>query len=243
MISILIVSVGWIVALCLHEFGHALVAYIGGDSSVKEKGYLTLNPLKYTDASLSLAVPLIFLMLGGVALPGAAVYIDRTRLRNRFWHSAVSAAGPLFSTIVLLLFCSPFLLGYAHVTEDNLPVWSSVALLVLFQAIGIILNSLPIPPLDGWGVIEPWLPAGLRQIGHKYGTLGMGILFALLWFVRPLNEMIWGVAMGVTAELGVSPVLISQGYRLFKEQSIYLVLAIILVLIIGRKNQPADKKR
>ncbi len=78
------VCVGWIISVCLHEFGHAIVAYWGGDTSVKDKGYLTLNPLKYTNINLSLLLPLLFLLIGGIALPGAAVYIDTRRLRNRW---------------------------------------------------------------------------------------------------------------------------------------------------------------
>ncbi|WP_233220817.1 hypothetical protein [Chlorogloea sp. CCALA 695] len=48
------VCVGWILSVCLHEFDHAIVAYWGGDTSVKDKGYLTLNPLKYTNINLCL---------------------------------------------------------------------------------------------------------------------------------------------------------------------------------------------
>ena len=46
-ITFIVVIVGWIFSLCLHEFSHAVVAYYGGDTSVKDKGYLTFNPLKY----------------------------------------------------------------------------------------------------------------------------------------------------------------------------------------------------
>ncbi|BBD63966.1 peptidase, M50 family protein [Nostoc commune NIES-4072] len=63
------ICLGWILSLCLHEFGHALIAYWGGDTSVKDKGYLTLNPLKYTEPSLSLVLPLFFLLIGSIALP------------------------------------------------------------------------------------------------------------------------------------------------------------------------------
>ena len=55
------VLIGWIISLCLHEFSHALVAYWGGDTTVKDKGYLTLNPLKYTDPLMSIILPLVFL--------------------------------------------------------------------------------------------------------------------------------------------------------------------------------------
>src|SRR5689334_2297001 len=100
---VLFICFGWMLSLCLHEFGHAIVAYWGGDTSVKDKGYLTLNPLKYTDPNLSLLMPMLFLLIGGIALPGGAVYINHNRLRNRFWQSAVSAAGPIADIILACL--------------------------------------------------------------------------------------------------------------------------------------------
>ena len=68
-----IVLVGWVFSLCLHEFSHALVAYYGGDTTVREKGYLTFNPLKYTHPVYSIVLPLLFLVMGGIGLPGGAV--------------------------------------------------------------------------------------------------------------------------------------------------------------------------
>ncbi|NKB18096.1 MAG: hypothetical protein HC770_08495 [Pseudanabaena sp. CRU_2_10] len=57
-----------VLATCVHEFGHAIVAYWGGDTSVKDKGYLTFNPLKYTHPATSIALPLLFVALGGIAI-------------------------------------------------------------------------------------------------------------------------------------------------------------------------------
>src|SRR5216684_4858968 len=85
---------GWVVSLCIHEFGHAVVAYLGGDRSVKASGYLTFNPLRYANLLMSIVFPVIFLLLGGIALPGGAVYIDHSALRSRAWDSLVSVAGP-----------------------------------------------------------------------------------------------------------------------------------------------------
>ena len=90
-------------SVCLHEFGHAIVAYWGGDRSVKEKGYLTLNPLRYTHPTYSIVLPAIFLMMGGLPLPGAAVYINPAALKGPGWKSAVSAAGPLATAGVAIL--------------------------------------------------------------------------------------------------------------------------------------------
>jgi len=52
----LFVTVGWVFSVCLHEFGHALVAFRGGDYTVKDKGYLTLNPIRYAHPVYSLVM-------------------------------------------------------------------------------------------------------------------------------------------------------------------------------------------
>src|SRR5262245_23030062 len=62
------VVAGWLVSLCLHEYGHALLAYLGGDRTVAARGYLTLNPLKYAHPVLSIVLPVVFLLLGGIGL-------------------------------------------------------------------------------------------------------------------------------------------------------------------------------
>src|SRR6476469_3490492 len=60
----------WLVSLSLHEYGHAMLAYRSGDHSVAGRGYLTLNPLKYAHPVLSIVLPIVFLLLGGIGLPG-----------------------------------------------------------------------------------------------------------------------------------------------------------------------------
>src|SRR5690348_18106366 len=91
----LFVTAAWVVSLCLHEYAHARTALHSGDISVGAKGYLTLNPLKYTHALLSIVLPVLFVIMGGIGLPGGAVYIERNRIRGRWKHSLISAAGPL----------------------------------------------------------------------------------------------------------------------------------------------------
>ncbi len=73
----LFVTSAWVVSLCLHEYAHARTALHGGDVTVGAKGYLTLNPLKYTHAALSIVLPVLFVIMGGIGLPGGAVFIER----------------------------------------------------------------------------------------------------------------------------------------------------------------------
>jgi len=232
----LIVGVGWMISLCLHEFAHALVAYAGGDKSVKDKGYLTLNPLKYTDIGLTLIIPLIILMIGGIALPGAAVYIDHSKLRNRFWNSFVSLAGPLANVFVLIVIAMPFLLGM-YSGQDSY-IWPSLALLALFQAVAIILNLLPIPPMDGYGIIAPWLPSSLRTAANNFARVGIWVLFIALWYVKPLNMLLWGTAYDVMGYLEIPLDLIDQGQVLFHQQSFLLIACIIGALLIAKACKP-----
>ncbi|MEU8352596.1 hypothetical protein AB0C60_25130, partial [Streptomyces sp. NPDC048845] len=77
----LFVVSGWIVSLCLHEYAHARTALHSGDLSVGAKGYLTLNPLTYTHALLSVVLPVLFVIMGGIGLPGGAVFLERGRIR------------------------------------------------------------------------------------------------------------------------------------------------------------------
>lgn len=85
-----VVLAGWVITLCLHEFAHAATALAGGDTSVRARGYLTLNPFRYVNAAYSIVIPVVVLAIGGIPLPGGAVLIENHRLRSRGWSSLVS---------------------------------------------------------------------------------------------------------------------------------------------------------
>jgi len=126
----LFVTSGWIVSLSLHEFGHAYTAYISGDKSVAEKGYLNLNPLKYTNVFMSIILPIVFLMMGGIGFPGGAVYINYNAIKSTAARSMVSAAGPMFTALFALVLLLPFFIGLDKTAsiEQN-AFWSGMALL------------------------------------------------------------------------------------------------------------------
>ncbi len=236
---------GWILSVCLHEFGHAVVAYFGGDTSVKDKGYLTLNPLKYTHPVYSLLLPILFLLMGGIALPGGAVYINHRRLRSRWWESAVSAAGPFASAVVTVLLAIPFWLGFATQRTLSRPaslsienwLWPSLAFLILLEIAGVLLNLLPIPPLDGYGIIKPWLPRKTQIQVNKFSKYGIWVLFALLWYVQPLNQLFWDGTYTISEFLGVPLEMAQRGYFLFRQQSNILILGLVGVLWLFRRKE------
>lgn len=211
----IVVTVLWVFSVCLHEFGHALVAYYGGDYTVRDKGYLTLNPLHYTHPIYSLLLPVVFMMLGGIGLPGGAVYIERSLLRSRGWDTGVSLAGPAMNVALVALVCFAFRIGLLPNDPQNLAS-ISMAFLLQLQVSAIILNLIPIPPLDGFQAIAPWLPGRLRDSLFAFSNQGLWILFILLWYVPALNMAFWNLVDGSIRILGVSPALAYLGQEAFR---------------------------
>jgi Zn-dependent protease len=217
-LTIAFVTFGWITSLCIHEFGHALVAYLGGDRGVVASGYLTLNPLRYTNVLLSLIMPVIFLLLGGIGLPGGAVYINTSALRSKTWSSAVSAAGPLGTLLCGLLVALPFVLPgrQAWLTDGHLNFFAALAFLGFIEAVAIVLNLLPVPGLDGFGIIRAWLPYSMQNLANRFGGIGLLAVFAVLWYVAPIRDVFFQTVFHLTTLANINPMWIIYGQSLMR---------------------------
>ncbi len=211
-VTFLVVIVGWIFSLCLHEFSHALVAYYGGDTSVRAKGYLTFNPLKYTHPVYSILLPMIFLLLGGIGLPGGAVYIETWRLRSRRWESAVSLAGPAANLVLAVLLS--IVLHFAPVSGGG--IWPGLGFLALLQVMAAVLNLIPVPPFDGYGVLAPYLDQDLRLRVAQAGNVIMLVVFFLLWYVPFVNNIFWTVVGWISVRLQIPLQLANLGLSQFQ---------------------------
>ena len=173
---VVLVLAGWAVSLCLHEFGHALVAYRGGDRSVRAKGYLTLDIRRYTDVGLSFVLPVVFLLLGGIPLPGGAVWIN---------HGAIRSAGGAQPRLAGRPADQPgHRRGAARWPSRVVPMPIGLAIglscLALIQVLAFVLNILPMPGLDGFGVLEPFLPPSARQLAARVRPWAPIVLFLVL---------------------------------------------------------------
>jgi Zn-dependent protease len=220
-----LVITGWIFSLCLHEFAHAATAYLGGDHSDGTRSYLSFNPLKYVNPLLSIVLPLAFILLGGIALPGGAVYVRRDLVRNRAWQSAISLAGPLMNVLCLGIIGLVFKLGLVnpHISVDfntftltASPLAAALALLALFQALAIVLNLLPIPPLDGFGVIAPFLSRDVQQIAYSFGMFGLILIFLVLSQPTAINRAFFDVVDHILSWLNIDRVLAAIGLENFQ---------------------------
>lgn len=177
------VAMTLIVAFTLHEFAHAFVAYKFGDDTAKRQGRLTLNPMQHLDP---LGTLLIFIIGFGWARP---VPVNRFFFKNpRLAGILVSIAGPLsnlFLVIVAFLFWYICLAtGWAAQLPSNVIEFLNIFIdlnLVLF-----IFNLLPIPPLDGYRIIEDLAPNNIRAKMTQYEAYGS--LIFLILVLTPLDQ-------------------------------------------------------
>ncbi|MBI5932287.1 MAG: site-2 protease family protein [Chloroflexi bacterium] len=209
-----VVLIGWIFSLCLHEFFHALAAYKGGDYTVKDKGYLTFNPLKYTHPLYSIVLPLVFLLMGGIGLPGGAVYIETWRLRTRSWQSMVSLAGPTANLLMAIVLAVVLAFAPADALDKNSP-WPGIAFLAFLQLSALVLNLIPLPPFDGYGILEPFLSDATRDKVNSMRLYITLFVFLALWNIPFVSQLLWGQVGNLAYMLSLPSDLIQAGYDRF----------------------------
>ena len=175
----------WIISvafsICVHEYSHAAVANAFGDNTARYSGYLTLNPLRVMGVT-----SMICLALFGIAW--GAVPVNPWAYRKKFQPSLVSAAGP-FANLALAVVFGLFFRIFSSV---SLPGSTSIA---FFAGVAchantllFVFNMLPIPMLDGWGVLRPYVPA-MNNLSPQ--TLNNISTFAIiiLW-VTPASRIV-----------------------------------------------------
>jgi Zn-dependent protease len=209
---------GWVVSVCFHEFAHAFMAYRAGDRSVEARGYLTLNPFKYAHPVLSILLPLVFIIQGGIGLPGGAVYLHRHAFRSKLSQSVAAAAGPvtnLIFAIILLRIADSHLEVSTLAIEPHLQFWSAVAFLGFLQVTAAVLNLLPIPGLDGYAIIEPYLDPQTQQFGDKIKPWGLIGVIVLLQ-INSLNDAFFRLVNNIYDLFGTDRIGWQFGHLLFK---------------------------
>jgi Zn-dependent protease len=182
------VIAGFLVSLCLHEFAHAYTAWRFGDHDVAARGYLTLNPLKYSHPLLSLGLPALFIALGGIGLPGGAVYL-RTSWMTKRQKTLVSLSGPATNLVFAIVLLVLTRLLY---DPDHAVFWAGMAFLAFLQVTAFVLNMLPIPGLDGYSALEPHLSPQTQRALEPAKQWGFLVLLLLL-FTPQLNRWFFGL--------------------------------------------------
>ena len=211
---------GWVVSLCFHEFAHAYAAWRAGDRSVEARGYLSLNPFKYAHPLLSIILPLLFIVQGGIGLPGGAVYLHPHAFRSKASRSIAAGVGPAVNVVlgaVLLLLAKSHgtIVDPSGFLADHGRFWSAVAFLGFLQITAAVLNLLPVPGLDGWAIIEPYLDPQTRQGAEKIKPWGMlGVI--LLLQLQSLRDQFFRLVYDICNLFGQTSLLSSFGHQFFQ---------------------------
>ncbi|GAA1482708.1 site-2 protease family protein [Gordonia sinesedis] len=219
--TLLVVLAGWVISLCLHEFAHAVTAFAFGDRNAELRGYLTLNPLRYTHPGLSLVLPLLFIVMGGIGFPGGAVYVNQHGFR-RWQRTVVSLAGPAVNVglavviLAVIRLAAPTPAGgwWAVLPVDGINLWAALGMLAFLQITAAVLNLLPVPGFDGYGAIEPYLSAQTRASAAKIAPYGFLIVLVLL-LVPQLNSVFFDIVLWLFDLSGVPAQLATLGWSTF----------------------------
>lgn len=194
------VTCGWFLGLALHEFGHALAAYQNGDWSVTGSPYFNLNPFKYTFLLNSLIFPALFYLVFRIGLPGMPLFVGFHNISTQRGRNWAWAGGAIASGICGLIFGLPYVLRIQSFFPTGHEIfWNSLASIAVLQLFTMLISLFPLPGLDGFGILEPYLPERVLyyvNIVRPY----MFIIF-LVFFLTPLRllfDIPFGIVLWIT---------------------------------------------
>lgn len=183
-----------LIAFTVHELAHALTADYLGDPTPRRMGRITLNPLKHLDPFGT-----IMLILAGFGW-AKPVMVNPMNMRGnpRKSMAIVAIAGPLSNLVLAAIAAVFFRLNLVDVNSlilGNASALSPANLLIQFLYINLALaffNMIPVPPLDGSKIMYALLPEDLVYKLRPLEQYGFMILFAVVFFVpQVLNVLVW----------------------------------------------------
>lgn len=204
---IVIVLVVILFSMTLHEAMHAFMGFWLGDTTARDQGRLTLNPLKHIDPFLTIILPVMLALIGAPIFGGAKpVPFNPDRVRGGEWGAAlVAIAGPLTNLVIAFVaFGAGVMLGVisANDTGAILVDMSSVSGKIIMATVSVnlgffVFNMLPIPPLDGSRVMYALAPEFIRRGMEMIERYGLVVIFAIVL----LAGAVLGPLLGVIIQL------------------------------------------
>ena len=191
------VLIALVMSLCLHEFGHAVVAKLYGDNTAARAGRLTLNPLVHIDPMGLLMVVFVGF---GYARP---VPTDPRNFTSRWADMMVSAAGPAMNLLLAVVTINVYVLGVAAGIEWFNETGPRFFFLYLAQInlLLMVFNLIPLGALDGHYILPYFLPgqmaAAYRHYNAQYGNLVLLTLVALSIMGLPIFDHVLALANAI----------------------------------------------
>lgn len=195
---IVVMAIPMILAITVHEAAHGYVARHFGDFTAERLGRITLNPFKHIDPIGTVVVPSITMFLGGVFFGWAKpVPVDFMKLRHpkrdMLW---VAAAGPASNFIMAVAWSLVMNYGVSLSPKVALPL-ALMGVAGIFTNVGLmVLNLIPLPPLDGGRIAVSLLPPNFSAKFAQIERYGFVIIIALAYFgvlgkaISPLIELL-----------------------------------------------------
>lgn len=176
--NILMLIVGILIALTIHEMMHALVGFKLGDDTAAEEGRISLNPLKHIDPLMTVVLPIAtIILLGTPILAAKPVPFNPERVRwGDYGAALIALAGP-FSNLVLAIAGS---LAMHFVTGSNTLLFQFIATFTVLNVSLFVFNMIPIPPLDGSRLLYAFAPDPVRRFMESLEQVGLFIVFGLI---------------------------------------------------------------
>lgn len=181
-----------IFSIIVHEVAHGYAAFYLGDRTAKDAGRLTLNPLPHIDLFGSIIIPGILVLTNAGIMFGWAkpVPYNPYNLKNQRWgESIVSSAGVLVNLFLAVVFAL-----IARFTFESVPDFAELAAAISLTNLFLgMFNLLPIPPLDGFGILRGLIPPKytltIRAIEEKIQRNSIIFLIIFLFvFTQFLSE-------------------------------------------------------
>ena len=193
--KIIIWAIPVIFAITVHEVAHGWVALKLGDRTAQMMGRLTLNPIKHIDPIGTILVPGLLLMMGGFMFGWAKpVPVTFENLNHPKSDMAwVAIAGPAANFMMALIWALVAKLGLTILSSGvamGEPMLYMGVAGVLINTMLMVLNLLPLPPLDGGRILVSWLPGPLAWQVSRIEPYGFFILVGLIYF-GILSMILW----------------------------------------------------
>ena len=179
--DILLVFPVFVLSIVVHECAHGLVALWCGDTTARDRGRLTLNPLPHVDLFGSILLPVLLIVTHAPVLFGWAkpIPVDAARLRHPVNdHLKVALAGPASNALLAIAFAALVRVAPAHGFFAPLATMG-LAGVVCNCALGLF-NLIPIPPLDGSWVLMRFLPLRHILALHTFRFAGLALVAVML---------------------------------------------------------------
>lgn len=212
-LTVVFLVAAFVVGVVLHEVSHGVVAMWFGDTTARDAGRLSLNPIRHVDPFGTVVLPGVLIALAVIGQGSGVVFgyakpvpVRSDKLRRPEQMLWVGLAGPA-TNLLLALLCVTAVRAALETVGEALFVEPVFEFLVVWTGVNALLcvfNLVPIPPLDGSEVVARVLPSPARRRFRAAGQYGFLALFALLLLFPEAISAVLDPVLGVLVRLAVA---------------------------------------